>query len=56
MILVGYVIITNHIHLIVQSKDGKIADLIRDFKKFTANQIIKHLESEPEIRRDWILE
>lgn len=40
----------------MQSKDCKISDLIRDFKKFTANQIIKHLQSEPESRRDWILE
>ena len=36
MILYGYVIMSNHIHLIIQSEDGKLSDLIRDFKKFTA--------------------
>lgn len=36
MLLYGYVIMSNHIHFIAQSKDGKLSDLIRDFKKFTA--------------------
>ena len=35
MLLYGYVIMSNHILLIIQSKDGKLSDLIRDFKKFT---------------------
>ncbi|AZI66605.1 transposase [Kaistella daneshvariae] len=56
MLLYGYVIMSNHIHLIVQSKDGKLSDLIRDFKKFTAKEIIKHLQIERESRRDWMLE
>ena len=56
MVLFGYVIMSNHIHLIVQSKEGKLSDLIRDFKKFTATQILKQLQTEPESRRDWILE
>lgn len=56
MVLFGYVIMSNHIHLIVQSKEGKLSDLIRDFKKFTATQTLKQLQTEPESRRDWILE
>ncbi len=35
MILYGYVIMSNHIHLIIQSKNGNLSHLIRDFKKFT---------------------
>ncbi len=34
MILYGYVIMTNHIHMVIQSENGKLSDLIRDFKKF----------------------
>jgi REP element-mobilizing transposase RayT len=34
MVLYGYVIMFNHIHLIVQSKEGRLSDLVRDFKKF----------------------
>ena len=41
MLLYGYVIMSNHIHLIMQFEDGKLSDLIRDFKKFTAKAILK---------------
>lgn len=56
MILYSYVIMSNHIHMIVQSNDGKLSDLIRDFKKFTSKTIIEKIQSEPESRREWILE
>ncbi len=56
MTLYGYVIMSNHIHLIVQSKDGKLSDLIRDFKKFTAKAILDKIQTEPESRREWMLE
>jgi REP element-mobilizing transposase RayT len=35
MIVYGYVIMSNHIHMIIQSEEGKLSDLVRDFKKFT---------------------
>ncbi len=56
MILYGYVIMSNHIHLIVQSSQGKISALIRDFKKFTATQILQAIQNEPESRREWMME
>jgi REP element-mobilizing transposase RayT len=56
MLLYGYVIMSNHIHLIVQSKDGKLSDLIRDFKKFTAKNILEAIQQNPESRREWMLE
>jgi REP element-mobilizing transposase RayT len=56
MILYGYVIMSNHVHMIVQSNDGKLSDLIRDFKKFTAKTILEKIQSEPESRREWMLE
>jgi len=51
MVLYGYVIMSNHIHLIVQSGDGKLSDLIRDFKKFIATKILEKIQIEPESRR-----
>ncbi len=39
LILYGYVIMSNHIHLIVQSSKGKLSELIRDFKKFTSTPL-----------------
>lgn len=56
MILYGYVIMSNHIHLIAQSKEGKLSDLIRDFKKFTSKNILEAIKTEPESRREWMLD
>lgn len=58
MILYGYVIMTNHIHLIISRKsDGAaFSDMIRDFKKFTSSQTIKAIEENPkESRKDWLI-
>jgi REP element-mobilizing transposase RayT len=56
LIIYGYVIMTNHVHMIIQSKDGKLSDLIRDFKKFTATTILEKIQFKPESRREWMLE
>ncbi len=56
MILYGYVIMSNHIHMIIQSDEGKLSDLLRDFKKFTSKTIIEKIQTEPESRREWMLE
>lgn len=55
LIVYGYVIMTNHMHIIVRSESGKLSDTIRDFKKFTAKKIIEAIQREPESRREWIL-
>jgi len=56
MILYGYVIMSNHIHLIIQSDKGKLSDLIRDFKKFTSKKTLETIENnEFESRKDWML-
>lgn len=52
----AWVVMTNHIHLIVSSKNGKLSDTIRDFKKFTASKIVKAIsENEKESRKSWLL-
>ena len=50
MVLYGYVIMSNHIHMVVQSGDGELSDLLRDFKKFTSKEIVKTIQEEPESR------
>jgi hypothetical protein len=42
--LFGYVILENHLHLIASSSD--LCKEMKDFKSFTARQIIDLLESE----------
>ncbi len=56
LVLYGYVIMSNHVHIILQSKDGNLSGLIRDFKKFTAKNIFEKIQTEPESRREWMLE
>ncbi len=52
----GWVIMTNHIHLIIQSDKVPLSDIIRDFKKFTATAIIKAIANNPkESRKRWML-
>ena len=52
----AWCLMSNHIHIILQSAEGfRLSDIIRDFKKFTAKAILKRIETEPESRRDWML-
>jgi REP element-mobilizing transposase RayT len=53
--LFGYVIMTNHLHIIARSQTGNLSDTIRDFKKFTATAILEAIKNEPESRREWML-
>ena len=39
----AYVIMSNHLHMIVHSPEGKLSDIIRDFKKFTSRKITKFI-------------
>jgi REP element-mobilizing transposase RayT len=57
LILYAYVIMTNHIHLIAAAKEGsKLSDILRDFKKFTANKMKELITNAPyESRRKWLL-
>jgi REP element-mobilizing transposase RayT len=55
MILYSYVIMSNHIHVIVQSKDGNLSDLVRDFKKWVAKNIIHQIIEGNKSRSDWML-
>jgi REP element-mobilizing transposase RayT len=51
----AWVIMSNHIHCILQSTTGKLADTIRDLKSHTSKQIIKSIQEEPESRKEWML-
>lgn len=37
----AYVIMSNHVHLIIKSEKNELSDIISDFKKFTSKKIIK---------------
>jgi putative transposase len=52
----SYVIMSSHIHMIVQKKDDKLlSDWIRDFKSTTAKEIVKAVRTEDyESRKSWL--
>src|SRR6185295_1681973 len=56
LIVYGWCLMTNHLHLLVQTKDRfDLPTITSDFKSFTAKIILEDLNTEPEIRRAWIM-
>lgn len=53
--LFGYIIMSNHLHLIAQAERANLPDVLRDFKKFTARKIIEAIQQPQESRREWLL-
>ncbi|MES2588474.1 MAG: transposase [Bacteroidota bacterium] len=56
LVVFAYCIMSNHIHLIVNvDEPHQLKDTMRDFKKFTAKQILLQIQNEPESRKEWML-
>jgi len=57
LVVYAYVIMSSHIHLIVEAKGSTpLSDILRDFKKFTSKTILKEIEHGGyESRREWML-
>jgi putative transposase len=56
MSIFAYVLMTNHLHLVVQTDGTNLSDIVRDFKGFTAKEIIKQIElNSQESRKEWLL-
>jgi putative transposase len=51
----AFVIMTNHVHMIISSDDKDLSDIIRDLKTHTSKAIIKQMQSPKESRRRWML-
>ena len=57
MLLYGYVIMSNHVHLIVNALGGNLSDVLRDLKRFSTRLILKEIaQNTKESRRDasWV--
>ncbi|MDR0229027.1 MAG: transposase [Flavobacteriaceae bacterium] len=52
----AYVLMHSHLHLLCKGVgENTIAEIMRDFKKFTCKKIIETIIEEPESRREWML-
>jgi len=53
----AYVIMSNHLHIIANCEmNYNLSDILRDFKKFSSKRIIDSIKTEPESRREWMLD
>ena len=50
----AYVIMSNHVHLLIRCGRGRLSDTIREIKSYTARKIINTIDTEAESRREWI--
>ena len=52
----GWCLMSSHLHLIAKAVgEQSLSEILRDFKKFTAKEVIKQIEEEPESRMEWML-
>lgn len=58
LIVYEYVIMPSHIHIIAQSPDAKLNEILRDFKSFTSKSILNLIKEirQYESRSEWLLE
>ena len=53
----AYVVMPSHLHIICKAKEGyELANIMRDFKKFTSREILKQIKEGKEGRREWLNE
>ena len=56
LIVYAWVIMTNHIHLIISRRDASLlSDIIRDFKTYTSKSLIKEIKTGNDSRKQWML-
>jgi len=56
LVIYAWVIMTNHVHMIISSRENKIEHIVRDIKKFTSKKIIRAIdENNIESRKVWML-
>ena len=54
--LFAYVLMPSYLHLIGRVQEGRLSDVLRDFKSFTAKRMLDLIANEPgESRREWLM-
>jgi REP element-mobilizing transposase RayT len=52
----AWCLMSNHLHLLAQTRNGFGLSLLADeFKKFTTKIILEDIDAEPEVRRNWVM-
>ena len=57
LVVHAWIIMTNHVHLIISTNINPLEDIMRDLKSFTSRTIKDELKNHPkESRKEWLLE
>ena len=52
----AWCLMTNHLHLLAQARgNGVIAEIEKEYKSFTTKKILEDIDTEPAIRKDWMM-
>jgi len=52
----SYVIMSNHVHLLASAEGDGLSKIVGGLKSFTSRRLIESIFSEPESRREWLVE
>ena len=56
LLVYSWVIMTNHVHLVMGTNDKRMEDIMRDMKGFSSKKLLKAIEDNPqESRKKWLL-
>ncbi len=55
LLIHAWCLMPSHLHMIISTDKEPLPDIMRDFKKFTAREIIKSVDTVFESRKDWVL-
>jgi len=56
LVIYGWCIMTNHLHMIISAKENNISSVLGEFKKFTSKKIINSiLTNQIESRKEWMI-
>ncbi len=55
LVIYAYVIMSNHIHLIIQAKENNLSNVLRDFKSYTSKCLLDRIMNGVESREEWLL-
>ena len=56
LIVYGWCIMTNHVHMIISTEGDELQNIMRDLKSYSAKKILRAMEENPqESRKEWVL-
>jgi putative transposase len=57
LVIYGWYLSTNALHLLVKSRDGyRLHEVIQQYRGFTTDKIMEALDTEPVLRKHWLLD